>query len=165
MKCMFCDSPATVHLTDIVNKKKREAHLCDKCAREMNLLPDQPGPVINLKSLLKLMAPQPAKPGAAADPACPTCGLSYAGFKAEGRFGCAHDYEAFRAGVEPLLEQVHRATAHVGKLPAAARAAARAARLDELRADMAAAAGVEDYERAARLRDLIRQMEAEGTAG
>ena len=42
MKCMFCDSPATVHLTDIVNKKKREAHLCEECARERNLFPSRP---------------------------------------------------------------------------------------------------------------------------
>jgi protein arginine kinase activator len=43
MKCMFCDRQATVHLTDIVNKKKRQAHLCEECARERGLLPEQPG--------------------------------------------------------------------------------------------------------------------------
>ena len=166
MKCMFCDNPATVHLTDIVNKKKREAHLCEQCARERNLLPDPPGPQIDLKALMNLlMAPlqQPgAGPQAAAEPACPACGLTYAAFKAEGRFGCGHDYDAFRPVLEPLLERVHRATAHAGKLPAAAR---RASELADLKARMKAAAEVEDYEGAARLRDLIRQKEAEGTAG
>lgn len=164
MKCMFCDSVATVHLTDIVNKKKREAHLCERCARERDLLPQQAGQPIDLKALVTLMAAPDAAHAAPAVPAaplnCPKCGMTYAAFKGEGRFGCAHDYDAFAAILGPLLERVHRATAHAGKLPAAARGAARTARLDALRGEMAAAARAEDYEGAARLRDLIRQMEA-----
>ncbi len=38
MKCQFCPNPATVHLTDIINQKKREMHLCDACAREPDLV-------------------------------------------------------------------------------------------------------------------------------
>src|SRR5262249_8010562 len=119
-----------------------------------------------LKALLGLMvSPLSAKPSA--EVACPACGLTYPAFKAEGRFGCAHDYEAFREVIEPLLERVHRATAHRGKLPTAAGAAARAAEIEDLRARMKAAAAAEDYEEAARLRDLVRQKEkeAEGKTG
>ena len=163
MKCMFCDNPATVHQTVIVNKKKREMRLCEKCARERGLIPDQPGPQIDLKAILNLMmAPPQSRP---AETACPACGTSYAAFKAAGRFGCAHDYEAFRPTLEGLFEKVHRATEHRGKMPAAARRAARAAGLANLRERMKAAAGSEDYEEAARLRDLIRQTEDEGTPG
>jgi protein arginine kinase activator len=166
MKCMFCDSPATVHLTDIVNKKKREAHLCERCARERNLLPDPPGPQIDLTALMNLlMTPfhKPAEDRAAEpEPSCPACGLTYAAFKAGGRFGCAHDYDAFVCVLEPLLERVHRSTAHDGKQPLAAR---RAAELDALRGRMKSAVADEDYEQAARLRDLIRQKEAKGTPG
>ena len=166
MKCMFCDNPATVHLTDIVNKKKREAHLCERCARERNLLPDPPGPQIDLTALMNLLL-TPFQQGqkaavAPAEPACPTCGLTYAAFKAEGRFGCVHDYDTFRPVLEPLLERVHRATEHAGKQPRAAR---RAAEIEELKARLKSAVAVEDYEQAARLRDLIRQKESEGTPG
>jgi protein arginine kinase activator len=166
MKCMFCDSPATVHLTDIVNKKKREAHLCEECARERNLLPDPPGPQIDLTALMNLlMTPfkqSEASSAPAADPSCPACGLTYAAFKAEGRFGCAHDYDAFLQVLEPLLERVHRATTHDGKQPLSAR---RSAELEALKRRMRSAVENEDYEQAARLRDLIRQKEAEGTPG
>ena len=166
MKCMFCDNPATVHLTDIVNKKKREAHLCEGCARERNLLPDPPGPQIDLTALMNmLMTPfQRAAAGelAPAEPNCPACGLTYAAFKAEGRFGCAHDYDAFHEVLGPLLERVHRATAHDGKKPLTAR---RAEELEGLKDRMKSAVATEDYEQAARLRDLIRQKEAEGTPG
>jgi protein arginine kinase activator len=96
---------------------------------------------------------------------CPECGQTFAAFKAEGRFGCAHDYEAFEGVLEPLLERIHRATTHAGKIPAGARMAAKAARIEDLRSQMKAAVEVEDYEQAARLRDLIRKMEAEGNPG
>jgi protein arginine kinase activator len=167
MKCMFCNNPATVHLGNFVNQKKREAHLCEQCARERNLLPDPPAPPIDLKALMNLLMPAiplQSQGGAAiaAEPVCPNCGLTYAAFKAEGRFGCGHDYETFRTVLEPLLERVHRATTHTGKLPLAR---SRAAEIEDIRARMTAAAGIEDYEQAARLRDLIRQKEAEGTPG
>ncbi len=169
MKCMFCDKPATVHLTDIVNKQKREAHLCESCAREKNLLPDEPGPVIDLSAYLQLMAgspeQNPKKSAAWNDAACPACGMSYGGFKAEGRFGCAKDYDVFSVAVEQLLERAHRATAHVGKVPAAIRREIAATRFAELRTELTAAVEAEDYEQAARLRDLIRTMEAEGRSG
>lgn len=163
MKCMFCDQQATVHLTDIVNKKKREAHLCEQCARERHLLPEQPGQAIDLKALVNLMMAPSAVPFAqtspvSAPPSCPKCGLTYAAFKSEGRFGCAHDYEAFRSVLEPLLERVHRATNHAGKFPSKA----RVAQLDGLREELKAAVALENYEQAARLRDLIRQIEANG---
>jgi len=160
MKCQFCDNPATVHLTEIVkgSKRKREAHLCERCARERNLLPDQPVPQIDLKALLQLLVGPlaPADPGTLT---CPACGLQYAEFRAEGRLGCPADYDAFRTALEPLLERVHRSVRHDGKVPAHFRRQVREAELKELRKQMQAAAASEKYEEAARLRDLIRQKE------
>ena len=157
MKCMFCDRQATVHLTDIVNKKKRELHLCTRCARERNLIPEPPSTQqLDLKALLNVLMlpfPQAGQPGEAAQPvveACEVCGITLAEFKAEGRLGCEHDYESLRPALEPLLERIHRSTAHVGKAP-------RAVRVREWQKQMQAAVAAEDYEEAARLRDLIRR--------
>jgi protein arginine kinase activator len=164
-KCMFCNKPATIHIEEIVNLKQRRAHLCERCARERNLLPDTPGPQIDLKALMSLLMPpiQVASESGSTgtDAGCSKCGLSYAAFKAEGRLGCEHDYEVFRSILEPLLERIQRSVVHVGKTPVAH----RAAKIEGLRIQMKAAVAVEDYEQAARLRDLIRQQEAEGTTG
>lgn len=160
MKCQACDNPATVHVTDIVNGHKRQLRLCERCARKHNLIPDQPAPQINLKALLGLLAGHAAAPGS--DPAalkCPACGLKYAEFRADGRFGCPAEYDAFRAALEPLLERVHRSLTHAGKAP---RAAGRRAELAGLREQLAAAVAAERYEEAAGLRDRIRQKEAAG---
>jgi protein arginine kinase activator len=166
VKCQICDNPATVHLTENVNKKKRELHLCERCARERNLIPEPPGPQLDLKALLNLLmhpfppagqpAPQGAdEPGATTRPiagACEVCGMTLAEFKAEGRLGCSHDYESLRDTLEPLLERIHRSVVHAGKAP-------RAVRVREWKKQMQAAVAAEDYEEAARLRDLIRTAE------
>jgi protein arginine kinase activator len=161
VKCQICENLATVHLTDFVNKTKRELHLCERCARERNLLPDPPGPQLDLKALLNLLmhpfppAAEGADGTAAAEKpagACEVCGLTLAEFKAEGRLGCPHDYEALRETLEPLFERIHRSTAHAGKSP-------RAIRVRGWKKKMQEAVAAEDYEEAARLRDLIRTME------
>ena len=51
--------------------------------------------------------------------------------------------------IKPLLERIHRSVGHVGKAP-------RAVRVREWKERMKAAIAAEDYEEAARLRDLIR---------
>ncbi|MDY3552065.1 UvrB/UvrC motif-containing protein [Gemmata sp. JC717] len=158
MKCQICDAPATFHLTDVVNKKRRELHLCERCARERNLIPEPPGPQIDLKALMGLLtnpfhappalAPEPE----AAPPVCARCGMAVPEFKATGRLGCPHDYEALRPALEPLLERIHRALAHAGKAP-------RAVRVGEWKQRLSDAVAAENYEEAARLRDLIRAHE------
>ena len=158
MKCHYCGRSATVHLTDIINKQKREMHLCEECAREHHLVPEGPTPQLNLQALVQLIMGMPT----VADPAgltCPTCGLKYAAFRADGRLGCPDDYDAFRDALEPLLERIHRGTRHRGKTP---RAADRRTELTALRDELQAAVEAENYEAAARLRDQIRQKEALG---
>jgi protein arginine kinase activator len=163
MKCQFCAKPATIHLTDIVNKQKREMHLCDACAREKNLIPDPPQE-LNVPALLHLVLSQAAAPAraATADAVCPECGTPYAHFKAQGRLGCPHDYEFFRQMLEPLVERVQNsAVRHVGKVPRRHQRRIRRARRVELEARLTSAVSAERYEEAAQLRDAIRALGAD----
>lgn len=156
-QCQCCGEPATVHLTDIVNKKKREMHLCENCAREHKLIPSTPESPLNLAALIELVVNAPSDSSDPAALICPACGLKYAQFRVDGRLGCPHDYEAFRSALEPLVERVHRSVSHTGKVPRSRR---REAELDHLRAALQAAVEAEQYEEAARLRDRIRAKEA-----
>ena len=171
MKCQFCENAATVHLTKIVKgtKGKQEVHLCERCARKHNLIPDQATPHVDLKALLGLLLGPLQQTHAhpqqqpAAEPlalTCPTCGLKYEQFRAEGRLGCPDDYLAFQSALEPLLERIHRSQVHAGKLPLAVRRGNRETELKDLKKKMKAAAKAENYEEAAKLRDQIRRKEA-----
>ena len=113
MKCQSCGQTATVHLTDIVDGKKREKHLCQECAEKQELLKQQD---MNLTAILQSVIGQHV--GSATDElsrlTCPSCGIKYMEFKAAGRFGCPHDYQVFREPLMPLLERIHRGCRHVG---------------------------------------------------
>jgi len=162
MKCQSCQQPATVHLTDIVDKKKREVHLCEDCARKHDLIPDEQQD-LNVPALLQFLVAQSRdekKKQAIDAEACPHCGQKYAQFRAQGRLGCPADYEVFRTALEPLLERIHRSVRHVGKAPLRVRSRLKASELTELRALLDAAVRGERYEDAAALRDRIRSAES-----
>jgi protein arginine kinase activator len=160
MKCQSCSNPATVHLTDIVDGHKKELHLCQACAEQQQFIKQQE---LNLPAILQSLIGHHV--GQLTDElarlTCPACGIKYMEFRAEGRLGCPHDYEVFRAGLEPLLHRIHRAGRHVGKAPRRRRSTVTLqAELIELRKQLRTAVRQEAYEEAARLRDLIRQREA-----
>lgn len=162
VKCQLCSNPATVHLTDIVNKKKKELHLCQACAEQKQLINKQE---LNLSAILQtLIGQQVGRPAdELARLTCPQCGIKFMEFRAEGRLGCPHDYEVFRVGLEPLLQRIHRSARHIGKVPRNGRRGADVlAELVELRKQLRTAVDAEAYEQAAQLRDVIRQKEATG---
>jgi protein arginine kinase activator len=164
--CQVCSTnAATVHLTDIVNGHKKEQHLCQSCAEKQQLMNQQE---LNLPVLLQTLIGQHI--GQHTDElarlTCPACGIKYMEFRAEGRLGCAHDYEVFRVPLKPLLERIHRSLKHVGKTPRHLPArVARQMNALELRSQLRAAVESEAYEEAARLRDLLREKEAMDESG
>ncbi len=156
-QCQYCGKPATIHLTDILQKKKRETHLCEECARVKKILPKSGGAgvALNLQALVQIVLGQQAM-GDPEEMTCPDCGISYADFRAVGRLGCANDYTIFEKPLEHLLSKVHRATEHAGKTPLRHRLRVE---MEDLQRELKAAIASEEYERAAALRDRIRQKE------
>ena len=164
MKCQRCDKPATVHLTNIENNKKREIHLCQECAEAQQLVQKQE---LNLPAILQALVGQHVGPltDELSKLACPCCGIRYMEFRAQGRLGCPQDYNVFRAGLEPLLQRIHRAIRHTGKKPRRGLSLEAQAERADLRRRLRAAVEAEQYEEAARLRDLLRQKEATDESG
>jgi protein arginine kinase activator len=119
---------------------------------------------------------------------CPVCGLTRAEFARTGLLGCEACYTAFAETLRPLVRRVQGAGRHHGKVPAhTAERAAEAQpavqpasapksqptpgpqapaggdtaqmKVGSLREQMQAAIAAEDFERAAALRDRIRELE------
>jgi protein arginine kinase activator len=163
-QCKYCSQRATIHLTDIIHHTRTETHLCEECAREKKIIPDQPGPQFNLQALIQLVMVQHSA-GASKDPlqlSCPECGIKYGEFRTAGRLGCAHDYAVFEEPILHLVERIHRGTEHKGKTPL--REASRR-ELMTLREQLASAVAGERYEEAVLLRDQIRRKEGSDELG
>lgn len=165
MKCQFCSSPATVHLTDFVDSQKKEMHLCQRCAEQHQLVKKQE---LNLPAIVQNLIGQHlgSQTDELARLTCPACGIKYMEFRAQGRLGCPHDYVVFRDGLAPLLQRIHRSDRHNGKTPHRSflPPEQQVERL-ELRRRLQLAIDREAYEEAARLRDLLQAKEATDESG
>lgn len=157
--CGRCKSAqATIHVLSIEpSGEKSERHYCERCAAEENL---QPGgsPLPSIEMLEKFVTS--AKGGAAPQNlVCEHCEISYLEFRNQGLLGCPHDYDAFKSLLVPLLQRAHDgASRHEGKWPKS-QGAPRVAQQEvaRLRRMLDEALAAEDYERAAELRDRIRE--------
>ncbi|MCK4851257.1 MAG: UvrB/UvrC motif-containing protein, partial [Phycisphaerae bacterium] len=96
-----------------------------------------------------------------AELSCPQCGLSFLEFRQHGLLGCPNDYEVFEQPLDGLLTRVHgEDTHHVGKVPArGGTQQKRNMKLLRLRRELAGAVESEEYEKAAELRDRIKEFE------
>ncbi|RMH13663.1 MAG: hypothetical protein D6701_12075 [Gemmatimonadetes bacterium] len=163
-RCEACgEEEAVVRLTRIVNDEMVTMHLCDACAREKGVEGPAEAPSAPLTDFLAQMgdAPAPRGPAASPDEACPFCGLTFADFREVGRLGCPQCYVTFESYLRGLLRRVHGSTGHVGKvyLPPDPSASELEKRLEALRRKLERAVEMEDFERAAEIRDEIRALE------
>jgi protein arginine kinase activator len=159
MTCESCNErKATVHLTEIINDTKKEIHLCEECAKEKGVTIK--GQLANLSIPEFVVESASSEPDEGQDLVCEACGMTFAKFRSQGKFGCPEDYVAFRDPLTGLLERIHGNTQHRGKVPSRATTEiARQKELMQLRLDLKQAVEAENYERAAGLRDRIRQIE------
>lgn len=162
MKCDNCNKAATVHLTEIKGGKKIEKHLCEQCAAANEGVPVKTHTPIN--ELLTNFVLQQTGMQKDVGVTCEHCGITWAEFRQAGLLGCEHDYGLFERDLTPLLQRAHEgATHHVGKVPTRRGGSGvpmkKSVDLSKLRKELQRAVEAEDYERAAKLRDAIRQAE------
>lgn len=176
--CEVCqENPATVHLTEMSNQHVvLEKHLCDVCAAKQGLIGKAQIGITELLGTLKGAVKGAKEP----ELKCPECGITYTEFRAKARFGCARDYDIFKKHVVALIEKIHGSTQHVGKRPKnlapeppplkpvseappppkPAKPAKTGPSVAELEKDLDKAVAAEEFEKAAKLRDRIREMKA-----
>ena len=171
MKCQMCQhNQASVRITELTepptetpvgNGDYTERFVCEVCAQKLNVLHGVVAKEFKL-DIFKLI--QSARQSAGLT--CAGCGWSLADFKQKGRLGCAQCYETFAEQLEPLLQRMHNATSHTGRLPGIDEAQLqRIQQLSELRGKLESAIREEQYENAAQLRDELKQLESESENG
>lgn len=156
MTCDICHkNPATVHLTEIVNEKVIELHICQKCSKAKT---DELKSQLSLSDFLTGMVdtPDAKKPSTAA---CPLCAMSFSDFREKGRLGCSTCYETFKDQLMPLFRKIHGSTQHTGKIPSSVGDTLMKQRQkEELENRLARAVKLEEYEEAARIRDKLKRF-------
>jgi len=164
MQCDICNKKkATVHLTEIIDDQMSEMHLCEECARKKSVQMEQQ---FGLADLLAGLADfgKSTKEESQESVKCANCGMSYDEFRKFGRLGCSQCYESFKMHLGTLLKKVHGSNHHLGKTPTKIPQSEKKIieDLQELKIQLAQAIQVEDFEKAAKIRDNIREKEDEG---
>ena len=160
MKCEICnDQEATIHLTQVVDGAVKKVHLCEACAAQSGF--DVHGPMSITDVLLGMgdAMPEPLPTLKATERSCPRCHLRRVDFKKTGRLGCPACYEAFEDQLVPLLRVMHRQDQHKGKIPEREKERVQSThKLGALQEELEKAIADENYEEAARLRDMIQAI-------
>ncbi len=163
MLCQNCNKRnATVQFTKVVNNKKIELYLCEQCANEKGQInfnaPFSLGDFFSgftgygIKNAYVTGYHQAKK--------CSRCGMSYTDFQKTGKLGCSECYSVFRDEITHLVKRIHGVVEHQGKVPSGISAKFKIKHeIQSLKEQLGKAIQSEEYEKAAKLRDKIRQLE------
>ena len=162
MKCEICGlKDAVIHIRQIQKDLVHELHICEECAQEKGLIREEESelPIANLLS--GLLEGKDVTGAAEVKDVCPKCGLKVSEFRKQGKLGCPECFQAFEKDVRAIVSQMAARPRHTGKLPRTLVVEhAATAEGEGLREELREAVEQEDYERAAQLRDKLREMES-----
>ena len=177
---MLCDRcqkrDAKILYTEIINGAKKEQHLCEECATGYTSF-QMEKPLMNsdltlgdlLSTLLESYTGADKIKAGDITPrvTCDQCNTTYEEFIQKGRFGCAGCYRSFHEQLGKTLKGIQGADIHAGKRPkgfvteAANNKMKDFSEAEKLAIKLQEAIEKEEFEEAARLRDLIRQLKEE----
>lgn len=164
---MYCEEckqkPATVHLTQVFNGKKVETHLCEECAAKKGMFVIDLSKQFSIPNLLGSIfgaSPIQEKQSMAQMPTCPNCGMSPLDLRNTGKLGCSQCYQVFSEEIEPSLRRIHGNSVHLGKIPSrSGEKVLLKKQIDKLKNQLQEAVASEEYEKAAEIRDTIKELE------
>ncbi|HPN73108.1 MAG TPA: UvrB/UvrC motif-containing protein [Candidatus Omnitrophota bacterium] len=164
MKCDICGkNDATIHLTEVVNDQVTKLHICEECAKQKS---DEMQSHFGLTDLLSGLVEGGDMSGSGGgvpsmtEAKCPTCGSTYQDFQKSGRIGCGRCYSVFSKSLSTLLRKIHGSDKHVGKMPVTGKSGIKKQEdLNRLKTELKQLVTAEEFEKAALLRDRIKEME------
>ena len=170
MKCTNCgERDGVVNLTQIEDGEVRTGSLCAQCAKAKGIdtgLELSGTPLGGFLAALGEGSEAAGVPDLLEDGRCGSCGASLKDFRDTGRVGCADCYRTFDAALRELLRRIHGSTHHTGMRhddtgvpaePGVSRVSSSP--VHQLREELRRAIESEQFERAAELRDRLREHE------
>ncbi|MCT1904904.1 UvrB/UvrC motif-containing protein [Oceanobacillus sojae] len=175
MECQEChERKATLHFKHIINGQETKISLCEVCAKKKGYL-SYPEEGYSLNDLLSGLfqkdglnlssagTTKSSQSNQSQELKCSSCGRTFSEFKKAGKFGCANCYASFDSKVEPILRRVHAGnTKHTGRIPKRAGKYIQQKQLiSSHKEELKQLIEEEEFEKAAVLRDKIRELEKE----
>lgn len=156
MKCISCDQEAVVHYAEVIDGEIKKLDLCEDCAVKKGFGVE---PSISIGDLLGGLTEKSIKSKSSLK--CPFCELTFEAFKKEGRLGCDECYVTFNDSLIPMIEQIHKSTQHHGKVPLPCLDdSQRRIQVSQMEVELQKAIEQEDFEKAAFLRDEIKNLKS-----
>ncbi len=161
---MLCESckkrQATVVFKEVVGDAIKQYHLCPECAQDKEFDSPKTQESASHTDMFLHMAKDLSSGLKTGGRLRCTCGLTFAQFKTTGKLGCAECYTSFGEKLKPLFKRIHGATRHVGKIITKDEEYLRVRReILKLEDRLRRAVAKEDFEKAAKLRDEIKEYE------
>lgn len=175
---MLCDKckkrEAKVYYTEIIGGTKTEKHFCEECATQHTTF-HLASTIVNNETALKGVLATifsdyykeidkfREKDSSFKHESCRNCGMSYETLIKEGKFGCANCYNAFAKNIAGGLKNIQSSENHVGKVPKGYitetdRIIKGLSKEEKLSIKLQDAIEKEEFENAAKIRDLIREI-------
>ena len=164
MLCQSCGKQqANTHIKRVINGDAKEYMLCEECAVKLGYgnifnnfninLDDFLGSFFteNITNRLKYETKR-----------CEKCGSSIEDISNSGKLGCANCYSVFYDKLIPSIKRIHGNTNHSGKLASSISEDKRIKnKTKKLEEQLQEAIKEQDFERAAKLRDKIKELKKE----
>ena len=173
---MLCDNcklrEAKIYYTEIIDRKKKEQHLCEECAKKYTTF-HMELPTISkqftLGNLLSTILNTYVEDEEATEETsltCSNCKMTYQEFLGQGMMGCVECYKSFKEPLESCIKNIQGSVKHTGKVPIGFETTTEQiihsmSEVDRLGIKLQQAIEKEEYEEAAKLRDAIRALKKE----
>lgn len=159
MLCQSCEKrQATTHIKTIVNGELKEYNLCPECATKMGYGSFFGNFGFDLDKLFGSFMESVGT--GRSTKRCQCCGSSFEDIAKSGKVGCANCYDVFYEELLPSIQRIHGRTSHTGKLARSAGTKVRIKNeLTQCRYELEQAIKAQEFEKAAELRDRIRELE------
>lgn len=170
MKCQQCKvNPATTRIVYNINGNTTELNLCASCAAKNNYYSSLLGSFDFdnfFGNLFSHSVMTSALGLGGAERTCTQCGSTFSAITERGKLGCANCYTAFYDALLPSIRRIHGNAEYKGRLPVSAGAEIkRKKELASLKEELNKAVLLQEYERAAEIRDRIKELEGRDNDG
>ena len=166
---MLCDNckkrEASVRYEENINGEKKKLNLCSLCSQKLGITSAN---FMDNMLLSFFDEPLGLEYEKVKEDKCPICSYTFSDYLNTGLFGCPSCYNTFESKIEPILKKLHGKSYHIKedneKIEKSVNNTSgnTVNEVDKLKKELDLAIAKEEYEKAAVIRDKIKELTKRG---